>query len=1368
MLAWVLWSVHAGEAVSVANKPPSWVPESLREWIPWVLHGREDWVAPPRWDDYAQRRSVWPGAFVLEAGPAEARFVLEVQVFAEAWVQLPGEPAFWPQDVKVNGQAWPVIARSDRPAVRLGPGQWRLEGRIPWSSLPARLRVPTDPGVVQLHVMGETVPVPAWDAEGWLWFRRPPEAPAGLNEPQANYVAADWFGMFEDGNPQWLRVEVQLSVAGQVREEKLGDVLPEGWQLAAVRSPIPVLVEQGRLRAHVRPGFWTVELDAFRYGLSNEIRFPSGARVPGAPVLVGLKTRPEIRVVELRGGEQVDVSQTRFPDRWRGLPVYRWDPAQPLEVLERQRGDAAGPSPQFCVRRQWWLDEDGRGLTFLDHLSAQGFKVWRVDAVRESELGSVRVNDQIQLLTRDPETGQPGFEIRQRDFAAEAVGRIRLEGRVSGSGWVLPADRLETTLHLPVGWRVLAVLGPDSVAGDWIRCWTLLDFFAVLLLALVVQQLLGWRAGGLALITGILIRHETLAPTWTWWGVVTLIALLRLVRTRRAGLFLGGLFVLAGLALALHAVVFAGQQLRKAMHPQLEFPVRNVEPLKEAPDLAEAPLPVAEAAPEDRAIGRPVRQEALLALQMAARPATESVQKGVEPNLGLDPAAKLQTGPGIPQWRWRSVRWQWNGPVQPEETVWLWLLPPWMERCWAVLRALLTLGLTGILLRAGVLPWRLPGTGGAVGQGSGQVASTGGALGAAVWLLICGGVPPAQAGEFPPSALLNELRERLLAAPPAFPGAAEIPSAALVLSNHYVTLEARIHAAARCAVPLPARLAQWSPVRVWLNGKSVATLRREDGSLWLVVEPGVHEARVEGWLLPVDEWVWSFQLRPRKVEVQAPGWTVAGIGPEGAPGEQIFFRKKAREGELESTSSIAYDQQPLVPAFQTVRELELGLRWKVRTTVRRLSPPGRPAVLSVPTLPGEQILTGGLVVREGCVEVRFAPSQTEFVWDSELPHTNQVVLTSGTTDPWAEEWRLQVGQLWNVAFHGPAPVYEAGSALCPTWYPWPGEAMRLEIRRPSALSGQTVTVESVLQTTQVGHRLQSTELALQILSSLGQDFVVQLPEAAEITALSRNGEALPVQKVGRQLTIPLLPGRQEVTLAWKEAIPMQLCIRPSEVRLPVEASNVRQTVSLPSDRWVLTTRGPRLGPAVQFWSVMALAALLGVILSWIRVGPMGHVSWFLLLLGLTQVPIAVAWIVVTWFAAFQWRGSQNLQRHRWWLADVVQIVLVVHTVGALAVLYAAVEAGLLGRVEMFVAGNGSSTWLHHWFTPRCEAVLPRPEVWAVSLWWYRFAMLAWAVWLALAWLRWLHWGWKQFSAGGCWIWPQCAPTEPKPPTPPRV
>ena len=97
---------------------------------------------------------------------------------------------------------------------------------------------------------------------------------------------------------------------------------------------------------------------------------------------------------------------------------------------------------------------------------------------------------------------------------------------------------------------------------------------------------------------------------------------------------------------------------------------------------------------------------------------------------------------------------------------------------------------------------------------------------------------------------------------------------------------------------------------------------------------------------------------------------------------------------------------------------------------------------------------------------------------------------------------------------------------------------------------------------------------------------------------------------------------------------------------------------------------------------------------------------------------------------------------------MLQILLILLTAAALATFVAVVAAGLLGSPEMFIVGNGSDRTFLRWYQARSDALLPRPGCISVSIWWYRFLMLAWALWLAASLIRWLRWAWNQFSTGG--------------------
>ena len=194
--------------------------------------------------------------------------------------------------------------------------------------------------------------------------------------------------------------------------------------------------------------------------------------------------------------------------------------------------------------------------------------------------------------------------------------------------------------------------------------------------------------------------------------------------------------------------------------------------------------------------------------------------------------------------------------------------------------------------------------------------------------------------------------------------------------------------------------------------------------------------------------------------------------------------------------------------------------------------------------------------------------------------------------------------------------------------------------------------------------------------------------------------------------------------------------------------NAELELALSSDRWVLLVGGPRLGPAILYWSLLAVSLLLAVGLARARLTPLGVTSWFLLFVGLSQVPIYLALVVTGWLLALGWRRDHPIEDVG--VFDFAQIVLGAWTAVAVACLVFAVRQGLLGLPEMQISGNGSTATLLRWYQDRSASELPTAWVISVPLLVYRLAMLAWALWLAAALLRWLRWGWDSFSSGGAW------------------
>ena len=82
---------------------------------------------------------------------------------------------------------------------------------------------------------------------------------------------------------------------------------------------------------------------------------------------------------------------------------------------------------------------------------------------------------------------------------------------------------------------------------------------------------------------------------------------------------------------------------------------------------------------------------------------------------------------------------------------------------------------------------------------------------------------------------------------------------------------------------------------------------------------------------------------------------------------------------------------------------------------------------------------------------------------------------------------------------------------------------------------------------------------------------------------------------------------------------------------------------------------------------------------------------------------------------------------------------------------------------MRISGGGEYGLLE-WFIDQTRDALPRPGVLSVPLWWYKIAMLAWALWLSLVLTRWLRWAWQVFAGDGLWRSPPLGSPPVRPPT----
>lgn len=1353
MIGWILLGGLAAAAEPLARKD---VPAPLAPWIDWVLRGHEEAACPflqaTGRRGGGERACVWPGRLALELDARGGRFRQTVFAARSADVALPGGGATWPEDVRVDGERVPVGEAEGGPRIRVAPGEHSIEGRFAWAMLPPGLRIPPPTGLVSLVVDGQPIARPRRDASGTLWLREARADAAAA--PAENRVDLEVARRFQDAVPPRLLSRITLRVSGETREELLGVVLPEGWLATAIDASLPARLDpDGRLRVQLRPGDWTIEVDARMAKATTRLgppAQPAGARWDESEVW-SIALAPELRLVELSGAPSIDPAQAEIPGDWQALPTYRLEADAAVVLEEKRRGSEGSAGDQLTLERTWYLDFDGGGATVLDRLQGTLRRSLRLEMGAATELGRVAIDGVDQPITRRADGDRSGIETTLGRIALDADSRIPARpGRLSAVGWELDVDQLAGTLWLPPGYRLLHASGVDAASETWLSRWNLLSVFFVLLMTVVSVQLFGPLGAGIACATLVLVWNEPGAPMRIWLALAVVEALRRAVargRFARAVQVVQG--VIAVLLVAI-AVPFAIAQLRGGLFPALARP--------------DGGGSIGYAAREARDLAVTMATEALDGSEFMDAESVPSMVKSASPGasgerlrreraaaLAADPSSIVPTGPGRPDWSWEAVALRWSGPVTRDHVLGLWLLPPFANGLLAVLRVLLVALLAGLF----VLGWRrqaLAGSGlGPLGTRLGLALTIG--LGAATLA-----VSPSRA-EMPTPELLEALRTRLLEPPDCAPNCASLSRLEIDVRPDRLRLSATVEARAETGVPLPGAGAgenSWLPEEIVLDGRRAEAIRRDaEGIVWLRVERGVHSVVLEG-ALPASQTVsLSLPLAPRRTQLAAAprGWSVAGIGQDGSAAGALQLVRDAAPADPGSTLAIdaALEPSVILPFVELTRQLELGLRWRASTRVTRIAPAEGPIVLEVPLLAGEAVTTPGIPVEEGRAKLTLAAGETSASYASTLAVTPSLALAAPIDRPWSEVWQLSAAPVWHVEAEGISPVDRVHEgARMREWRPWPGESLRLAIERPVALLAATRTIDRAQLALAPGARATDATLSLAMRSSQGGQHVVTLPEGAALTSLAIDGQAQPLRQEGRAVSIALAPGHRDVVVGWREPRGIRAFDRASEVSLGVAAVNATIELTVPGNRWVLATGGPRLGPSVLFWPSLFVVAGIAYLLVRTRATPLALHQGLLLGLGLTQAPVVSGAIVVVWFLALALRGrlAERIAGLHPVLFRGIQIALGLLTVAAAAALIHAIGNGLLGTPAMQIAGNGSSSGWLRWYVDRSEALLPTPWLLSLSIGWYRAVMLAWSMWLALALVDWARWGFARWSAGG--------------------
>jgi len=1303
------------------------IPEDLKPWKNWVLKDHPTANCPTL---YNQNKKIcaYPNELKITINNKNGLFEQSWNVHGASWIPLPGDLKYWPQHVTVNEQTYPVLERNKKPFIRLKEtGKAIISGQFFWNKAPKNLQIPSNTGLIDLTVNHQAIILPDF-RNARLWFKQDT-----TQKDKNNRLELRVFRKITDAIPMKITTQIQLDVSGKAREIELSGALLNNFIATNLSSKLPSYLDKsGQLKVQIRPGQWTVQIQSVRSEQINKIDLPEFSKPWPKNELWVFEQQAHLRRVTLHQSS-IDSNQTHVPKQWKKFPAYLLKTNEQLSFDVLKRGNPDPEPDSLTLAKKIWLDFNGKGFTINDKITGKLSEKWRLNVHDTIQLGQVTVDGKPQFITQN-EQQKTGIELRQGQVNLSADSRIEnLSGithTLNAVGWETDVNATSATLYLPAGWHLFNASGV-TVNSSWITKWTLLDLFIVLITSIAVYQLFGLLWSGITLVTLVLTWHQGWAPQYVWLHLIVTIALIRVLPKGRLLSLAQKYRIVASIALMIIALPFLVNQARTALYPQLEF--HNGMTMQQAHVMGASSSPEMMLQESD-SYKLPQKISKRLSSKAYDAGLSRSKQKRRFPQ--IDPNSMIQTGPGLPRWQLHRHFLRWEGPVSQEQNISLVLISPAMTKALNVLRiflvALLVWRFLDIHMKAIKLPLQQP-----------TLKS--------FWvpLFLIGSIsltPTLSEAKFPSQELLTQLQQELLKPAKCLPDCASIESLAIDLSSDELKMNLRLHAQEAVSIPLPIPIKQWQPNRIELNEQPQDNVFRQKDTLWINIPKGSHDLHLIGRVDYLNELSLGFPLQPHHINLNVTGWTSQGMNKDASAITAITFNR------IKSQTDTKKIESKEIPVYaQVTRTLELGLNWMVTTQVIALSGTAYPAIFKIPLLPGESVITDNMTLKDQNVIISLKQSNRGIRWTSNLNPMATLTLKAISSKQLIERWTVKASPIWHMNHSGIPVIYsQQGKTWQPQWHPWPGEEVTLNITRPEGVKGRTLTIDSSTLTVLPGEQITASTLEFVLRSSRGGQHTIKLPEDSNLQKITINGRSIPIRNTKTGLIIPVVPGEQRIKLEWQENKGISYFFSGSQVDLGIDSVNHITTIQPGSNRWVLFTEGPTMGPAVLFWGVFGIILLVSIGLGRIKGTPLKTIHWVLLWAGLSaSEPVMILLIAGTIFA-FKMRGEMDSKTLQTWKFNLFQVGLVLLSLVTLSAMISVINMGLLGSPDMQITGNGSTSYALNWFSDRIDRIIPEASFISVPLYLYRLLMLLWSIWLAFAMIKWAQWGWQCFSKSGYW------------------
>ncbi len=1362
LLTLLCLSVFSQFAQSADAKP---VPESLQSWVDWVRDSADcPYIAGAKQETVC----AWPHQLVLERSLDKAglRFRQQWEVFDRGWIPLPGDSQSWPENVRIDGKPAVVISRQHRPFVFVDKGRLTLQGEFPGHDGKRAFWLPADVVLVRYLVAGVEQPV-FLDDSGLLRFSPGKTATAVKLNQEKNSLTLKVFRHFRDDVPTEITTILRLTVSGKNRVVDFGRVtLPDSVPIQLQSRLRTSINERGELSAIVQSGTWDIRITAY-YPHEQQRWWRGKAAVPFWPrnEYWYFQREPALYSTTLSGSPVIDPQSVDGPRQWNNLSAFIVAPNGGLEVKRVSRGTQASGETHATIERDLWMSFSGQSLFLRDQLTGEA-KPYSSLVVASPDITpqAIYLDGKPQVMVRSDDG--IGVSLRKRQLDATVLGTMD-----ASEGYVMPAnpyadlraESIAARLHLPPGWRLLAV--DSDIQGDtWLSQWSLYLVFLLLIVSIAFARVIGLGWGIFAAATLGITFHEPQTPVLLWLLLLGLVAVLRngLGNYPRLTLFLQKLKSVVLLAIALMLAAYTVVHVRDAIHPQLSwtqagtFEGTALEQADRAESMPAPEMVMRKSVPmvtEMMADGVPV-----LAASVATQDKSASVNRFRQEN-------EIRSTVGVPRWQGRVHFLHWDeSALQHAGSLPMVLMTPTMNLIFGFVSSAMLLllflrvaGVDLLMLRQWLRKRRT------------IVAVLFAAIGVVSLL-----PRPVVADDFPPAYLLKQLAEEVNRPPACLPDCASI-------DRLHLTLDAQGNMTARFSVQtvddtgfallqLPVAGLEFRAFVLDDKGPPRSLpLKRQGKQLLARLPRGSHEVVLQA-VVAGDAAQLGIPLSVRRYSETVTGWVGSHVRDQHGWKALSFRRQQQREASAATDRPAVLPHSRLPAFFDVTREFMLTDGLYLETTVRRVSPTGSVETAAIPAWPQEVIIEAGAQVsRQGdVIQVLFNAGDQQIHFrsslqfsDDELAASTGGLLRNIELPPAPEaqrtRWQFNYASQWELSVEGLPVIYQqtASGDNIKMLRPWPGETATLLVSRVAPQPGKTVAVQQFdLALAPHDGAGGALEIDVEVEATQAQTLVLKIPDAT-IRQVTVNGREIN-NEAGSEARIPLDIGHANIVIDGELNSGIAATYREPELSLvtsngaPIELFNVTTEITMPRDRWVYHAEGRGVGPDFLFWSILPVLLLAAVILHVMQLGKINGVAWLAVMVGFTQansfglyIGIGMAVLFIGWLYLLKLREGMDPFAHSPLKFDAFQLLLLIVTIMALAAMADGLFNGLLGHPKMQVAGNGSDVWFLRWFNDRG---LPQASVKSLPMLYYRIVILVWAIWLSFIVLRWIKYAWQAFSA----------------------